>query len=445
MEAYHEQVLRAEMSMLGALLGCASPHIHLAGLSEEDVTTDEHRVLLSAMLRLAARREPMDITLVNAEAGKDKRYSPSIAAYMLKCVRETPSPVLVGKYVKTVRSYSDRRRLQAIAERLAGAAGDLMADTPAAVEAAMEELRGIGSPTARWEGIGSIMAESYDNLERLSRGEVTYLPSGIAAIDRRMGGLYRGEMTVLAARPAVGKSAMAMYIATHSALKGRSVAVCSLEMHKMQYAYRMLASQTGIDGKKFRTGKDLDAREWSRIAESCGDLGRMRMHFQFFVPTVEELHRSLRQLKDQQGLDLVVIDYMQLMDTARRTGGDYERITAVSHAIKRMALDLAVPVLSLAQVARPTAKNSPSMPGLDSMRGSGDIEQDADSVIILHEPKTLEDKDIPPRDINTARALMEQGDRYLVVNVAKNRNGECGMFGVAYHPGTMLFATVEHG
>lgn len=431
---------RNEKSLLGALMQAENPTPYLLGLAEDDMVFEDDKIILAAMQRLMARREPFDQQIVITEAQKDTRYTNATLATVVQCMRETPSAAMIDGYYKRVLDASRRRTLQIIAQRLAENAQDAATDAEDAVSMAMDDLRRLAGGEDRWREMRVLAYETFDELERLSNGDVSYLPSGIPDLDKAIGGFFPGEMTILGARPAVGKSAFAAAIGANLASKGKKIAVCSLEMTPTQYLKRLLAAISGVDGRKLRTGKHIAADEWIRIGDAVTQLADWDMPFTFSVRTVEELEAEVMRRRDKVGVDMLIVDYMQLLRTRQKCESSFVQLTTVSHELKRMALELGIPILALAQVARPTIKGRPEMPTLDSLRGSGDLEMDADNVLFLHRPELPDDSSIVSHHSSLANACMREGpNQYIVCSVAKQRSGKTGLFDMIFDPAHMTY------
>lgn len=436
---------RSEKALLGALMQHENPGTYLLGLTEEDMVFEDDKIILAAMQRLFARREPFDLGVVGVEVGKDPRCTPSTAATAIQCVRMAPSTALTGSYYATVKDHSNRRKIQSIAQTMAERAQDMSTDAGTTIAETLEELRRISVGKDSWRELSVLVAETFEDIERLSRGDITYLPTGIADLDSAIGGLFPGEVTVLGARPAVGKSALAQFIGASLAERGKKVGICSLEMSPVQYLKRLIAAYADIDGKKLRTGRHISPEEWERIVDAVSKLAGWDMPFTFSVRTVEDLAAEARHRMDTKGLDLLIVDYMQLLHVKRPVESDFVRVSVVSHEIKQLALDLNIPILALAQVARPETKGNPKMPALDSLRGSGDIEQDADNVIFLHRPQETNDESINPHHVSMAAECINGGvNQYIVCNIAKQRNGTNRMFDMIFEPAKMRYRCLAH-
>jgi replicative DNA helicase len=211
-------------------------------------------------------------------------------------------------------------------------------------------------------------------------------------------------------------------------------------MSPIQYLKRLMAAYSGVEGKKLRTGQGITTDEWERLGDACSELAGWNMPFTFSVRTIEELAAEARRRKDTKGLDLLIVDYMQLLKVQRPVESDFVRVSTVSHEIKRLALDLDIPILALAQVTRPESKGKLTMPTLDTLRGSGDIEQDADNVLFLHRPENPADDSINPKHASVAEACMRGNqNQYVVLNIAKQRNGTNRMIDMIFDPAHMVY------
>lgn len=434
---YNEQ---AEKTLLGALMQHQNPAQYLLALVEEDVVFEDDKIILAAMKRLCAKREPFDAGVIAAEVQKDPRCTAHTAATVLQCVRYAPSAAFTEGYFQTVKDQSNRRRLQAIAQLISEKAQDMTQEADATIAQALYDLRGVNAGKDHWQEMSDLVYQAFDSVEELSKGGKRFLQSGVADLDKAIDGFFPGEMTILGARPAVGKSAMAAFIGSNIARKGKQVGVCSLEMLPEQYMKRLLAAASGVDARKLRTGKHITPEEWEKLGDAVCDLSGWNMPFTFHVRTVEDLTAEARRRKDGKGLDLLIVDYLQLLRTRRPAESNFAQVTAVSHQIKQLALDLEIPILALAQVSRPEMKGRPRMPTLDSLRGSGDLEMDADAVLFLHRPEEEDDPSIAPHHYTTAQACMRGGpNQYIVCSVAKQRSGSTCMFDMIFDPQHMTY------
>lgn len=429
-----------ERSVIGGLLQTGEPRKWLPGLTERDFTVPEYKAIFAAMKKATARREPYDAPSIGRAIAEE--FPTTGQAALLEALRYSPSTVMLPQDIKALRKITTRRDMERIAEALSIAANDQQRDTDAIKAAAMDSLRKLTSGNDGWVEMTDLVMSTIDEIETASQGKITYLNTGVPDLDAVLGGLFPGEMTVLGARPAVGKSALAAYMAMHIAGAGKKVGICSLEMTPSQYLRRLIAARSGVEGRKLRTGKGLQADDWSNIMEAGNELANLNMPFTFSVRTVETLRAEAERRKDERGLDLLVVDYLQLLKTAQKTDSEFVRITTVSHELKAMALDLKIPVLALAQVSRPQQKGRLEMPTMDCLRGSGDIEQDADSIVFLHRPETMDDPAVPEGHRGIAEMAIRYGNQYIALQVAKNRNDSLGRIGLIFDPSHMTYQCI---
>lgn len=311
--------------------------------------------------------------------------------------------------------------------------------TEAVLESTRQSLRDLVCTGHTWHNMQDVLLSSFEAIERRSKGEDKPVPSGIDSLDRTITGFHRGELTVIGARPAVGKSALGMYIALSAAKHGHKVGLCSLEMTKEQYGMRILSGGADVDNYKLRTGK-LDPADWVQLSESMEMHGSLDVSFMFSARMVEDLRMEVQNAVDTGGMDLLVIDYMQLLRSRQRFDKDFERIGYVSKQLKYMTVDFNIPVIALAQVGRSAVGG---MPTLAELRGSGEIEQDADNVLFLHRPADDTDKMIHPEHRQLYHILEEQGKQYIVIDVAKQRQGQTGTTSVVFDPSRMQYTSIS--
>jgi replicative DNA helicase len=231
-----------------------------------------------------------------------------------------------------------------------------------------------------------------------------------------------------------------MWCALNAAKAGYRVGVCSREMTASQYGTRIFQSGTDISSYKLRTG-DLSLEDWAQLAQTMGYYQGYNVSFLFNTKDVEDLRAAVQQRVDGDGLDMLVVDYTQLMRTKQKFDADYQRIGYVTKTLKDMTTDFNISVLALAQVGRGSAGD---MPSLEELRGSGDMEQDADNVLFLHRPEKSTDAWIAPGDINLFNVLQRDGRQYIAVRVAKQRQGQIGSLAMVFNPDKMTYIGVDN-
>ena len=414
--------LDAERSILGAiLLDNHALNAAIEKLRTEDFFLPQHRQIFARMIQLGEKQQGIDlVTLTEDLHRRGELEAVGGAAYISQLSDGLPRITNVEHYARIVKEKAVLRNLihsvAAIQEQAlaAGEDADRILDRAESVifQLAEDRIR------AGLIGVKDLVRENYDRLERIfSEGRrVTGLPTGYAALDNETAGLQPSELIIVAARPSMGKTALALNIAENVALRqGQPVAVFSLEMSKEALLLRMLASEARVDAHKFRTGH-LGRDDWARITAALGRLAEAPLWIDDSAfATVMEMGAKARRLKRDRGLALVIVDYLQLVvpSTAGRTTNRQEEVSSISRALKGLAKELKVPILVLSQLTRAPEREE-RKPQLADLRESGAIEQDADVVLFIHRPNFYK-SDIPEED----RAKAE-------IIIAKQRNGPMG-------------------
>jgi len=311
------------------------------------------------------------------------------------------------------------RHLIAAAGKIAAVGYEEANDAEAAIDRAeailfeISQHRTIGG----FESLAALLGQAYDRLEYLHdhRGQLLGIPSGLAQLDALLGGFQPSDLIVLAARPSVGKTSLALNIAQHASVReGKRVAVFSLEMSKEQLALRLLSSETGINPKPLQTGF-MEETDWSKIATVMNDMAGAPMWIDDSpVLSVMELRTKARRLEvEQRGIDLVIVDYLQLMQASApsREPNRVQEVSEISRGLKQLARELKVPVIALSQLSRGVEQRGSAEPRLSDLRESGSIEQDADVVIFLYR----DGEQNPESEVELVKA-----------KIAKHRNGPIG-------------------
>lgn len=434
--------VEAELNFLTALVKLKDAGKHVRKLAKTDFYLPEHQAIFAAMQALDAAGKPIEVqgiaqTLI-AQTGTDNCMAGFVAEMANNCLAPSWG---IDNYVDIIRSTAYRRHSYEAVEESLDAFRDGTRSTEEVLDGLRNKLRSMTGGGAQWSTMQDVLFRSFNALERRSKGEERAMSSGLATLDRITGGFHRGELCIIGARPAIGKSAFGMHCALTAVERGFKVAVFSREMSPEQYGNRILAMGTNVDPRHIRSG-DVCASEWDQIAGAIDVYGQKEMHFLFDVSTIEGLRTAVQDLKETSGLDLLVCDYLQLVQTQRQYQQDYLRIAAISKALKDLALDLNISILALAQVGRSV---DGCMPRLSDLRGAGDMEQDADVVIFLHQPEDENDDYVRPDDRSMFGKLESMGMRYMVLGVAKNRQGETSAAPVLFNPARMQFQDINRG
>ena len=423
-----------------ALLTCGRKYAqYVQQLSVEDFSDPDCKTLFRAVNSLTATGKPVTmITLLEELQRQGLSDAPLAKAAEWKMLYSLEG-YAIKAHIESVKSCRLRRDLYRVLEESQTMLTEGGNDTAAVLDSTRQRLRDLITTGREWSSMFDVLYATMEKLERRAKGEEKPMPSGVPGLDSMTSGFHKGELTIIGARPAVGKSALGMSVALSAAKHGHKVGVVSLEMTDDQYGARVLGSSSNISHGKLRSG-ELDPADWAALGDSMKLHGGLPINFQFNVRNVEDLRMEVQKLVDTGELDMLVIDYLQLLQSRQRFQKDFERIGYVSRCIKQMSTDYKIAIIALAQVGRSA---DGSMPSLSELRGSGEIEQDADNVMFLHRCEDDNDRYVHPSDVGYVQALQSKGMQYMIINVAKQRQGEIGMTPVVFHPARMLFTTIS--
>lgn len=432
----------AEECVICSLVSRSEDAAHYAmELSESDFYFPDYGRIFKAIKTVLAKGQNVDLVTVDAAIGELYPLEQTrITSVMIGCVNGMSIGLRnIEDYIRIVKDLSTRRQSIKSFEGLVAR----LKDPSQAIADILDQMRTEGNQITQgshtWESMPDVLMATYEYLEKRAKGEIKSITTGIGNVDALIGGFFGGELTVIGARPSVGKSAFGANIAIEAAKRGYNVAVVSREMTDIQYGQRMLSHDSWVDGMRLRKG-ELEADEWSRLAEAMGTMANLPISFMFTVRTVEDLRMEVQRKAERGKLDVLVVDYLQLMDTQRRFREEHLRVGFISKALKDIAVDFNIPVIALAQVNRDSDGN---MPTLKSLKASGDIEQDADGVIFLHRPSDANDAFVDPRDKEYFPAYEQQGYTYLCIGVAKQRQGVVGKANVLFDSAHMRYMAIE--
>ena len=385
------QNVDAEQSILGAvLLENSALNKALEVIVEEDFHRGAHRTIFAGMLELSERNEVVDqITLTELLKTKGQLEQVGGAAYVAELVQAVPSASNIRYHCKIVREKSLLRGLIRIATDVVSKGYDALVESSDLLEYAEREIfrLGQGRVDRSFVAMHQIVKESVELVDRLfSRKErITGVPTGYRVIDDITAGLQPSDLIIIAGRPSMGKTSLALGIAEYAAMRANlTVGIFSLEMSQAQLVLRMLSSQAFLDSHALRTGQ-LTPEDWRSLCDAADRLERAKI----FIDdsgglTVQQMRGKARRLKSEQGLDLLIIDYLQLMQGHSRAESRQQEISDISRALKAFAKELDIPVLALSQLSRAVENRKPPIPVLADLRESGAIEQDADIVMFIY-------------------------------------------------------------
>ena len=412
--------LEAEQAIIGSMLTDRDAVISaIEILKEEDFYREDNKAIYSAILNLYNRAEPIDIITVKAELESMGKFEQvGGLEYLAELPEKVPTTANAMKYIKIVEEKSTLRRLIKTANEIIELGYSPTEEVEDIMEGAEKKIFNIMQEKNQkgYTPIKDVLVESFTQLEELynRKQHITGVPSGFVELDYRTAGFHGSELILIAARPAMGKTAFALNIATNASVKaGVPVAIFSLEMSKEQLVNRILCSEAMVDSNKVRTGK-LEEDDWTKLAGAIGPLSEANIYIDD-TPGINimEIRAKCRKLKLEKNIGMVVIDYLQLIQGSGRRGGSREQeISEISRSLKILAKELNVPVIALSQLSRAAEQRPDHRPMLSDLRESGAIEQDADIVMFLYRDDYY-NQDSEKKDI-------------AEVIIAKHRGGSTG-------------------
>ncbi|WP_439819050.1 replicative DNA helicase [Weissella paramesenteroides] len=431
------QDVEAEQAVLGSILLATDPQDLLADimtiLEPSDFYRTAHRLIYSAILALDETQRAIDILTITDELDKDNQVeNVGGMAYLTELASSVPVAGNALYYARIVRERSVRRNMidtlqDSLTQTYEGS--DSVDDAVADLSTKLDLING-GEKSADFKNIADVVNKSFEQIEQNSRTDetVTGLASGFPALDNLTTGFHDGEMIIIAARPAVGKTAFVLNIAQKVAVADPTlpVVIFSLEMPDTSLVNRMLAAEGNINSQHMRTGQ-LEAEEWNSLAVATGSLARTNIYIDD-TPGIKvtEIRSKLRRLYKREGrLGLVIIDYLQLIEGTRSEGRQQE-VSAISRAIKMMAMEMNVPIIALSQLSRSVEQRQDKRPMLSDIRESGSIEQDADIVAFLYRDDYYDKSNDDTDNQNDPRDEEQQDIGEIEVILEKNRSGARG-------------------
>ncbi len=399
-----------------------------------------HKLIFTAMQEMMNIGQSIDfVTLLNKLKQNSGFEEATGKTYLVDLVDNCPAPSNAGSYAKIVADKYKLRMLITASREIIDDATAAEDETSVLLDSAEQRIYDIRSDSEKGglERIGSVLLQTFERLDSLNREadeSVRPVSTGIGDLDRVITGLNRSDLIILAARPGMGKTSFALNIARNVACKSKkAVAFFSLEMSKEQLASRLLSAEALVGGTKLRTGK-LSDEEWQRLVPASDVLKNANLYIDDTPGiTITEMKSRLRRLRE---IDLVVVDYLQLMSSTRRIESRVNEISEITRSLKIMAKELNVPVITLSQLSRASEQRPDHRPQLSDLRDSGSIEQDADIVLFLYREgyydKNSDDSAAPAVDMNSGECI-----------VAKNRHGEMSTVKLHWQGEFMRFTDVE--
>ena len=411
------QNIEAEQAVLGAMLIKKEAIVEVQEiLQPDDFYREAHRIVYEAMVQLQNNDEAVDLVTLTEQLRKSEQLDKiGGLAFITQLANAVPTAANVVYHAKIVKEKAELRSLINAATAIASAAYEDNTDVENIMDDAEKKILAVANRQngGAFESMKSIVMRTFERINVLyeSKGGLTGISSGFKDLDKLTAGLQKSDLILVAARPSMGKTAFTLNIASYVGTHGGKVAFFSLEMSKEQLMQRMLCAEGGIDATKLRTGQ-LDTQEWNKLVHVADTLSRAPIYIDDTAGiTVMELRSKARRLKAEHGLDLIIIDYLQLMQGRPSKNGDnrQQEISEISRSLKALARELDVPVIALSQLSRSVESRQIKKPMLSDLRESGSLEQDADIVMFLYR-EDYYDKDTENKNITD-------------IIVAKHRNG----------------------
>ena len=409
------QSIEAELSVLGAMMlkkEAVTQAIEL--LRSDEFYRQAHRVVFEAMESLVREGEPVDIVTVTESLRKSGLLEQvGGITFLANLTNSVPSTANLAHYAKIVKEKAILRSLIDVSTEIAGMAYEGSEDIAVQLDGAEQKILAIagGRTTGAFTPIKDVVFDAMDRVNQLaqSKGGITGLSTGLATLDSVTRGLQKSDLIIVAARPAMGKTAFVLNLATHVALQGGTVAFFSLEMPREQLMHRIFCAEGQIDATHLARG-ELDEEEWSRLVKVADRMIKTNLYFDdTSSTTVMDIRTRARRLKAERGLDLIAIDYLQLIQAPGRAENRTLAVAEMTRSLKVLARELSVPIIALSQLSRATEGRSDKRPMLSDLRESGSIEQDADIVMFLYR------EDYYNQDTENANITE--------LSIAKHRNG----------------------
>lgn len=427
--------VEAEEAVLGSILINPDAFYEVAPfLQAEDFFIVRNAWVWEAITRLHERGEQIDYLTVVEELRQQNRLEEiGGAAYLTYLINHTPSSIYTETYGRIVERAALRRRMLNAASTIARLAQQEDRDITDVIDQSEAALFAVTERRLRQElvPIGDALTEYYDRIERLVRQQTESLgvPMGFTDLDRLLGGLQKSDLIIIAGRPGMGKTSWLLTVAHNAARAGSRVAIFSMEMSNEQIVQRLVATETGISMHKLRLGQLKDA-EWNVFVEAVGRLGKLNIYLDDTPAlTPLQMRAKCRRLYSEHGVDLIVLDYLQLMSAGTGYSDNrVQEISFISRSLKQLAREMNVPVLAAAQLSRAVEQRQDKRPQLSDLRESGSIEQDADVVMFIYRDEVYNE--------NTDRP--NQAD----IIVAKHRNGPTGSVTLFFRKELTQFANL---
>jgi len=433
------QNIEAEQAVLGAILVDKEALYKIGGLlSSSDFYRNDHEEIYQSMLELFEKRAPIDLVTLTDQLKKDKKLEMAGGAtYLATLANQTVSSAHILKHAEIVSEKAILRRLISAATQIIEDSYKERETIPVILDRSEQVLFSVSQKFVvdKFSPIKDILVDTFDRINELheNKGQLRGVPSGFKQLDNLLAGFQKSDLVILAARPSMGKTSLALNIAAHVAAHEKiPVGIFSLEMSRDQLVDALLTMEANIDSWRLRTG-NLREDDFSKINYAMGTLSEAPLYIDDSpLLSIMDIRTKARRLQAEHGLGLVIVDYLQLMEGRSRNANDFNRVQEVSdisRGLKALARELKVPVIALSQLSRAVEARHPKIPQLSDLRESGSIEQDADVVMFIYREDYYEP--------DTEKKGVAQ------VLIKKHRNGPIGDVELYFHPEFRKFSSLE--
>lgn len=430
----------AEKSLLGAIMlsNDTLPDI-LMLIKPRDFYEEKHRIIFQAIVDLYDKHQPVDLLTLTSEL-KSKKQLKAIggASYLTELSNFVPAASHAKAYAEIIEKTSVRRRLITAGTEIANKAYEDDANADELIGKAEKELFEVSDKVIRSDYIAmdELLADAFDRIEELhkNKGVLRGLKTGFRDLDKKTAGFQKGDLIIVGARPAMGKTTFAQNLAYNIAsINKKGVLFFSMEMAANEIVDRMISDVSGVDNWKMRTG-NLSDEEFSKIGEALGEMDEIPIYIDDTSSmTVMELRNKARRAMHDHDIGIVIVDYLQLIaGSDRYAGNKVQEVSEISRGLKILARELEIPVVALSQLSRNVTGREDPRPVLSDLRDSGSIEQDADLVIFLHRPDYYKQHDDNYEETHITELL-----------IAKHRHGAIGKVELYFHPELLRFMSLD--
>ncbi len=434
------QDIEAEKSLLGAIMisDGVLPEI-LTIIRPQDFYDERHRIIFAAMASLYDQHKPVDLLTLTSELKKTKQLKEiGGAPYLTELSNFVPAASHAKAYADIVEKTSTRRRLIKAGTEIANKAYEEDADAGELIGAAEKQLFEVSDKIIKSDYVPmeNLLADAFERIEQLqkNKGALRGLKTGFRDLDKKTAGFQKGDLIIIGARPAMGKTTFAQNIAYNIAsINKKGVLFFSMEMAANEIVDRMISDVSGVDNWKMRTG-NLTEEEFQRIGDALGEMDELPLYIDDTSSmTIVELRNKARRAMHDHDIGIVIVDYLQLIQGSDRYKGNrVQEVTEISRGLKILARELEIPVVALAQLSRSVTGRDDPRPVLSDIRESGSIEQDADLVMFLHRPDYYRQNDDNYEETHITELI-----------VAKHRHGAVGKIELYFHPELLRFMSLD--